>query len=90
MQEAVEECSGEPLAAENLGPLLEGQIGGDDEERSVGISGQSGVTSGTGDEDGELVGAGVSAKDEAQLDTPWAQGATADTQGDLVGVTGRS
>ena len=35
MSEAVQECTGEPLRAEDLGPLVEGQVGGDQDRPSL-------------------------------------------------------
>ena len=35
VSEAVQECTGEPLRAEDLGPLVEGEIGGDQDRSSL-------------------------------------------------------
>ena len=35
VSEAVQECAGQPLRAEDLGPLVEGQVGGDQDRTSL-------------------------------------------------------
>ena len=35
VSEAIRECTGEPLRAEDLGPLVEGRVGGDQDPSSL-------------------------------------------------------